>query len=299
VTAPAPVIWSYWEDLPGRRRGDYLGLCIESLQRHAGGLELRLLGHDDARRWLPDLDKGVWESLPAPNFRSDYVRSRVLHRFGGIWADPDTIALRPLSTLLDEVDETGTLCWGREFGRFFGGLCAAAPGSPFMESWAQAQDEAIGRASNGRGLEYAALAQGVTWSLARRLPWKSLPSDQVAPVPWHEWRRFLSRVESPKRVLRSDPVTVVLWNMVMQRRLAKQTRAQLLRTHALIGRLFRIALGISSPEQEEDLLTRLAFVPSLRYSTPVQSIEKRGRTRTRSMMAQWQGAEGPSTRHVS
>ena len=74
----------------------------------------------------------------------------------------------------------------------------------------------------------AALAQDVTWEIARRLPWKALPMARVAPVPWYEWRRFFSRVESPRRLLPPNPLTVVLWNVVMGPVLRDQTRAELL-----------------------------------------------------------------------
>ena len=108
----------------------YLDLCLETIaaSRRAAGAARAVA--PDAITWLPDLDVDRWESLPAPNYRSDYVRSRVLQRYGGVWMDVDTVALSPLSQLLDELDDTGMVCFGKEFGRFFGGLCAAAPGSP-------------------------------------------------------------------------------------------------------------------------------------------------------------------------
>ena len=83
----------------GRRRSEYLDLCVETIERHVAPLELRVLSRHDAVTWLPDLDVERWESLPAPNFRSDYVRSRLLQRYGGIWIDVDTVALSPLSQL--------------------------------------------------------------------------------------------------------------------------------------------------------------------------------------------------------
>jgi hypothetical protein len=270
---PAAVVWAYWEDGPRRSRSVYLDLCIETIARHAAPLELRLLSRGDAVTWLPDLDVERWESLPAPNYRSDYVRSRVLQRYGGVWMDVDTVALSPLSQLVDELDDTGMVCFGKEVGRFFGGLCAAAPGTAFVDAWVEGQDKALSRHRDWAELPYAALAQDVTWEIARRLPWKALPMERVAPVPWYEWRRFFSRIESPRLLLKASPVTIVLWNAVMAPRLRPRSRPELLAGRTLLSRLLRIGLGRSTVDDEEDGWTRLHALSALRFSLPGQRVE--------------------------
>jgi hypothetical protein len=276
------AVWAYWED--GKRRQSrsvYLDLCLETIARHAGALELRVLSRHDALGWLPDLDVERWEALPSPNYRSDYVRSRLMQRYGGVWIDVDTVAMAPLSRLLDEIDDSGVVCFGREFGRFFGGLCAAAPGTAFADAWAEGQDRILDRYRDWSELPYAALAQDVTWEVARRLPWKSLPVGSVAPVPWYQWRKFFSRTESPRRVLAGDPITVVLWNAVMAPRLRPWTRQELLSSHMLLSRLLRIGLGMSTIEDEQDAWTRLAWTSQVRFSLPGQRVETGVRRLTR------------------
>lgn len=270
---PAAVVWAYWENGRRPRRSEYLDLCVETIERHVAPLELRVLSRDDAVTWLPDLDVERWESLPAPNFRSDYVRSRLLQRYGGIWIDVDTVALSPLSLLLGELDDTGMVCFGKEFGRFFGGLCAAAPATEFVDAWVEGQDRALSRRADWADLPYPALAQGVTWELARSLPWKALPMERVAPVPWYQWRRFFSRIESPVRLLEASPITVVLWNVVMGPVLRDQTRTELLAGRTLLSRLLRMGLGQSTASDEEDSWTRLHALSSLRFSLPGQRLE--------------------------
>ena len=271
------AVWTYWEDPPGGVRPTYLDLCLETVQRHAAPTEVRILTRHDAPQWLPDLDVDRWEALPAPNYRSDYVRSRILRRYGGVWVDIDTVALEPLSELLDAIDDTGMVCFGRELDRFFGGLCAAAPGSAFADAWAEGQDWTLSRVRDWATLPYAALAQDVTWAIARRLPWKSLPMERVAPVPWYQWRRFLSRWESPRRVLSARPVTVVLWNAVMAPALQDATRERLLASRMLLSRLLRIGLGHSTVETEEDLYTKLHVLSAARFSLAGQRMETTGR----------------------
>jgi hypothetical protein len=281
-----PAIWSYWEDAPGRGpRAAYLDLCLETIERHRGGLALHVLDRDDAVQWLPDLDLERWHALPAPNYRSDYARSRLLARHGGIWIDVDTIALAPLPRLLDELDDTGMVCWGRELGRFFGGLCAARAGAEFVTNWAMEQDRILSKRDDWSTLGYAALAQDITWHLARRHPWKSVPIGTVSPIPWYEWRRFFSRVESPGHVLSADPVTVVLWNAVMAPRLQGRSRDDLLADSSLLARLVRIGLGCSTVAEEDRGITRLHRLADLRFSTPGRKLEAGLRRASRSLTA--------------
>jgi hypothetical protein len=283
--SPARAVWAYWEDGPRAPRAPYLDLCLETIERHAPPLELRVLSRDNVTTWLPDIDVERFGALPAPNYRSDYVRSRVLQRYGGVWIDVDTIALAPLSQMLDELDGSGLVCFGKELHRFFGGLCAAAPGTAFVDAWVEGQDRALGRHRDWSALPWAALAQDVTWELARDLPWKSLPMARVAPVPWYQWRRFFSRTESPRRLLAAAPITVVLWNAVMIPRLRRRTRPQLLRSRIMLSRLLRIGLGHSTPAEEEDLFTRLDPISAVRFSARGQRIETSLRRRLRDPAA--------------
>lgn len=272
------AVWTYWEDPPGGARPAYLDLCLETIRAHSASLEVRLLGREDVKSWLPDLDAERWHRLPAPNYRSDYLRSRVLQRYGGIWIDIDTIAMSALTELLDEIDHTGTVSFGRELGRFFGGLCAAVPGAAFVDAWVEEQDRVLSRSDDWSTLGYAALAQDVTWHMARRFPWKALPMDRVAPIPWYQWRRFLSRVEPPKELLSRSPITIVLWNAVMAPYLRRFDREQLLGSRILLARLLRISLGMSEQEEEDDALTRLAFLSKLRFRPTGQRLEKAARS---------------------
>jgi Capsular polysaccharide synthesis protein len=281
---PAGVVWAYWENHRRAHRSEYLDLCVETIEHHVAPLELRVLSRHDAVTWLPDLDIERWESLPAPNFRSDYVRSRLLQRYGGIWIDVDTVALSPLAQLLEELDSTGMVCFGKELGRFFGGLCAAAPATAFVDAWVEGQDKALSRRADWADLPYAALAQDVTWELARRLPWKALPMERVAPVPWYEWRRFFSRLESPRHLLPASPITVVLWNVVMGPILRDRSRTELLAGRALLSRLLRMGLGFSTTLQEEDAWTRLHLLASIRFSQPGQALES---TVRRGLGSRW------------
>ena len=201
----------------------------------------------------------------------------MLQRYGGIWVDIDTVVLSPLSELLDHLDSTGMACWGLELGRCFTNLCAASPGAAFVDAWVGKQDEVLDRSRIWSDLGYSALAQDVSWDLARNLPWKSLPMNRVAPIPWYQWRRFLSRTESPGRLLAPRPVTFVLWNALMAMPLRRYDHVQLLASRILVARLLRIGLGLSEPTEEEDAWTWFHGLSALRFSNFGQRVETSAR----------------------
>jgi hypothetical protein len=255
-------VWMYWENLPGMHRAPYLDLCIDTVRRHAGNLEVRIVNREEMVHLIPDLDEDVWLRLPAPSYRSDYARARLLYQHGGIWLDVDTIAVAPLSRLLDETADTDFVTWGRETGRCFTNVAAARAGASFLKKWIEAQDELLNRTVDWSTLDYPALVQNITPHIDEQ--WKSIPQERIAPVQWQYWEEFLSSWASPSRILSSDPLAVVLWNAAMGPKLRNVRRDEVLRSATLLGRLLRISLGLSSVSAESNRLRDLAA--RLRYS---------------------------------
>jgi hypothetical protein len=277
--------WMYWEDVPGRPRPPYLDLCLDTVRHQATGVELTVTGRDSIFEYVPEIDRGIWERLPGPNFRSDYARTRLLHRYGGVWLDFDLIAIRPLTELLAPLAQSDVLGWGREDqGRFYAGLCASRPGARFVERWLEAQDETLARAArDDQGLPWAALAQDITQPLAAELGYRAWAMQTIAPVMWWEWRRFTSRLDSPRRILDLRPYTVMLFSKVMDPWFEPLGASEILAGPTLLSRLIRIALGESTVEDEEARIGRLAPLSRLRFSRAGQEVEKQYRWRLRGL----------------
>jgi hypothetical protein len=88
-----PAIWLTWtgsNPLP-----DFLGLCLASIRRHNGAdFEVIVVTPENLRQYLDPHPAYEYLSL---NHRSDYLRLWLLHRYGGIYLDMDTVGLRSLS----------------------------------------------------------------------------------------------------------------------------------------------------------------------------------------------------------
>jgi capsular polysaccharide synthesis protein len=269
------AVWMYWEDVPGTTRAPYLSLCLETVRRHAGRMDVRVLDQDSVFTWLPDLDADLWRRLPAPNYRSDYARTRLVHRYGGLWLDIDLVAVGSLESLMRPLDRYDLAGYGRELGRFYSNLFAARAGSEFVRRWLEAQDDELRRTTDLASMRWAALAQDVVLPIARSVPYYNIPASDVAPVWWYEWRRFMSRLESPGRILGDGTVTVMLWNKVMGPELADASEQDLLAGRSLLSRLLRIGLGQSTLEDERDLWTRAHRLSDVRFSRAGQALERR------------------------
>ena len=268
-TADAKRIWMYWEDFPGKHRAPYLDLCLETIELHAGQMPVTVLDRRSVHNHI-DLDRRRWDDLPNPVYRADYARVRLLHAHGGLWVDFDTIALRPLCQLLDNLADHDAVGFGQEIqGRFYNSILSSRPGSSVMASWLAQQDEAIARGIKG----YAALGQDISWEMSTLAGHWHI--EKVAPVMWWEWQRFCSRLESPSRILNASPIVIVLWNAAIGQSVATRTRASLLKDNILLSSLFRIALGMTCPDEEETWLTQLSWVNAIRYSRYAMAMHAR------------------------
>ena len=277
-------VWMYWEDAADRAKPAYLELCLDTIKRHLDPtMRLQVLDFSTIFNWLPDLSTSVWWSLGTPVRRSDYARVRLIERYGGLWVDADCVAMSSLRPLVAPLSEHEVVGWGGDVGgRFYNNLFAARPGAPFLREWIASQDQVLEAHDDWASLSWAALGQEIMYDLLPRSTYHSIPFRRIAPVLWYEWRRLLSPLQSPARVLESDPITVTLYNSVMERYIGNMSAESLLHSQMLIGRLFRIALGISGLPEELDLATRLSFVSDLRFSTGGRRLEHR-------LRAAWQG----------
>ena len=92
--------------------------------RHPGW-EYRLWDEEAISRCWPDglYNQKQFDWMQELCGKADIARYEILHRFGGFYADADSVCLRPLDDWL--LDNDSFAC--HEFG---GGCCAIATGSP-------------------------------------------------------------------------------------------------------------------------------------------------------------------------
>lgn len=181
--------------------------------------------------------------------------------------DSDLIALRPIKEVFDWLDKHEIVGWGREFNDFKVNLFAAQAGSAFLDEWIAGQDALLQKSADWSAFRWRALSSDIAWPLAQAHSLGWIPSGRIAPVYWPAWRKFLSRLATPERVLADSPITIMLFNAVMGPPLRALSREELLRSRMLVSRLLRIALGISTLDRELDLYTRFHVLADVRHSS--------------------------------
>lgn len=260
-------VWLYWENLPGRARPAYLDLCLETIRRHSPVVPT-VVSYESAPSYVK-LNLGRWEALQRPNFRSDYLRARLLYEHGGLWVDFDTIAIGPLQELLDGLRRHEIVAFGREVGRVYPGIMAARAGSDLLAAWMDRQDRLL----DSGIANYGDVGAGALHDIADEVGmW---PLRQVAPVMWWEWRRFMSYTEPPVHTLQQGSTAVSLWHKAMGPALAEVTSGRLLAGQRLLSRLLRVGLGLSTAEDESGGVTRVWPLTRYRFSPLGRSLEGR------------------------
>lgn len=92
------VVWMCWTG--SNPMPSHLRLCVRTVERNSG-LPVVVVTPRNLLQYVPDPHPG-YQYLHLAH-RADYLRCCLLHRYGGLYLDTDTICLRGLDTLFDEL----------------------------------------------------------------------------------------------------------------------------------------------------------------------------------------------------
>ena len=130
------LVWSAWVGplpLPGYLRTTWRTV-VESVEF---GAQARLVRDADVQQLLSGDLHPTYSSLSYVH-RADYVRMALLHKYGGLWVDLETVALRNFTDKLrDCVDD------GLTVPRFQGLIGPLRPNTPMTQAWRAAVHEKL------------------------------------------------------------------------------------------------------------------------------------------------------------
>jgi hypothetical protein len=133
-TSSKPIIWMYWENVPGKSRPPYLDLCYKSVLKNCSHqFTVILITADNVYEYLPHLRTDLDSKLPNIPMKTDYIRYQLMYHHGGIWLDFDTIVVKdiyPVYELLEKYDFVGFGCYYRDQ------VCLERSGYPNPANWA-------------------------------------------------------------------------------------------------------------------------------------------------------------------
>ena len=100
-----PIMWVYWELVNGATDPPaYINLCLDIMKRNASNtFNIKFLNEKTVFNYLPDLRSDI-NSLPIA-LKTDYIRVRLLTKYGGLWIDADTIIMTDLRELVQQLNQ--------------------------------------------------------------------------------------------------------------------------------------------------------------------------------------------------
>jgi hypothetical protein len=233
------TIWQYWENVPGKTKPPYLDVCETTIRRFSGDMPVRVVDSSTVGALIGTLPP-MWDEMSVVQ-RSDYARVRLVLKYGGVWIDSDTIALRPLENLVRPIEDGATFVgWGHDGDN---NLFAGVPDAPILALWAARQDEILSGALRPSDLSWSALGSEILTQLVTEEDWHRLDERKISPIGWQDFRLFLSRTYPSERVLRHDPIVVALYNAQLSEPLSGISADRLFNSNMLLGRLLRRGLG--------------------------------------------------------
>ena len=113
ASSKKPIIWMYWETLPGKVKPGYIDLCSESVYHNCKDcFDVIVCNEKSILDYLPEVKEMDFSNLNLPQ-KVDYYRYALLEKYGGVWLDADIIVMRcicPYYKKLENYDYVGFGC---------------------------------------------------------------------------------------------------------------------------------------------------------------------------------------------
>ncbi|MEA2513174.1 MAG: hypothetical protein QOJ59_2661 [Thermomicrobiales bacterium] len=255
-----PAIWMAWTGI--NPLPDLLALCLASIRRHNGAdFEVIVVTPGNLRRYLEPHPAYDYLSL---THRADYLRLYLLHRYGGIYLDMDTIALRPMTEIYADLSECDLVTYdGAPWGEVFG-ISVFGPtrrGSALTQAWSEAVESLL----DDRHDELAANRRSDPNPCGDCLGWSELLRDVVNPIAQRlvgagrlsarllepAWAHFAAGGPAHDDLFRAcsprppDTELLILNHAMLPDWLKRMSSSEILGSELGICRLLQYALGCS------------------------------------------------------
>jgi hypothetical protein len=238
-------IWMYWENA-GKPTPEYINLCIQSIDKHKGNSQLNLLNQDSIHQYLPDL-RPEWHKLKKAAHKADYIRTRLVYKYGGMWLDCDMVALEDIEPLLNFPDAYDYACQniGTSIGCF-----VARPGCELLKRLIDAQDKILNE--NLSGFQWNGIGNELLKELGKDYPYYQWPKWNLDEISGGKVSKLFSRQESIEENLSGNAVIFHFCNEAIGPLIKKSVKdKQLLTSNMLMSKVFRKALGIEENGRDD------------------------------------------------
>eukprot|EP00930_Biecheleria_cincta_P057869 TRINITY_DN43740_c0_g1_i1.p1 TRINITY_DN43740_c0_g1~~TRINITY_DN43740_c0_g1_i1.p1 ORF type:complete len:674 (+),score=101.55 TRINITY_DN43740_c0_g1_i1:88-2109(+) len=246
------VIWMCWtgnNPIP-----PHLQLCVKTIQRNSN-LPVVIITPSNLLQYVPNPHPAY--SYLHLQHRADYLRCRLLHQYGGIYLDMDTIVLRDLSGLFDLLHSYDAVGYdGSQWGELIG-ISDMGPFRPFSDITSQWYNTIQGKLDQALGQLQQQNVYPFYWQEILRdifVPISVAYRDRVTAAlqAYNPEKEELWSVGSAQDLLGAQLAQkhlLILNNSKYGSELVSLTEEQLLNGPAVLSQIWRQALGLTQNDE--------------------------------------------------
>lgn len=115
------ILWMYWEQGEKNLKDKYNKMCIDGWRKLNPDWDVRVLDKKSAQKYVPEIKKYGYLSIQQ---RSDLLRTKLLLKYGGVWADASTLPLKSLTGNIEKIDNNTGVFFYRFIPESHGRICS-------------------------------------------------------------------------------------------------------------------------------------------------------------------------------
>jgi hypothetical protein len=246
-------LWNYWDKpVPP----PLISLCNETKIKNAGNtFDFTHINEITVKEYLPDVNPKIYTLVSDktgdidPCIIADYLRVKLLEKFGGVWFDSDCILFNDLSKvgkLLLRHDYVGLMT---KLGYISLGFMASKPNGKLITEYSKKMDEILDTHDSIPSASYwgSRLLTNIYKSNDEYNGMiRFIANDEIAPIEFKDFKLFLD-IEFPvKKIVNKNSISCLWYNRLMDGSVKGASRDQILGGESLISRLLRTALKLES-----------------------------------------------------
>lgn len=170
-----PYIWLYWDNIDGTTTPAFIELCRKTVYKKCSkNFNIILLNKDNIIDYIPEIKQydDMMKNLIIAH-KVDIYRIMLLHKYGGIYLDSDTIVMQDLSDIIIKLNThdfvgfgcTGNIC-KNGYGNPSNWILAANPNSKLMKTILNKQ---LLKLYNNNNVEYHDFGKLIIWDSLKEL----------------------------------------------------------------------------------------------------------------------------------
>ena len=248
-------IWIYWDNIESDKMPAYIELCIETIKKNCGPLfEVHLVNAKNVKDYLPKINpryKDIrHEGSPIGHPKNTsvmtaYIRVQLLKTYGGVWMDADTILLKDLSFVWQDLGTDGFVACHKTktINGISNGFIASAKNGVIINKYAAEQEALLKTRTEFKWGEIGLrMMSPIVFSNMDHC--KLIDESLLHPIIWEDWQAFF-RISS-KVIMNEGVIAITLFNSLFKKspyyEILFSDKDKVLKDEFLISFLLRKAL---------------------------------------------------------